>query len=174
MFVFFVLCKKNKDLLRGDDVDAEGFAASQELLRRKPSVGSDVRQFSKNIAGRAMVCTSLLSVVPREIVFGNCNIGALALLLSACFWGVRFVSDHTISYHLQLPSIVLACGLRCARLWSTLFSLVVYVVLACDLRCSRLWSLLCSLVVSVVLACGLRSFSLVVSVVLPRGLRYFS
>ncbi|CAM9351279.1 unnamed protein product, partial [Ectocarpus fasciculatus] len=56
-------------------VDAEGFAHSREMLRRKPSVGSDVRQFSKNIAGRAMVCTSVLSVVPREISFGNCNIG---------------------------------------------------------------------------------------------------
>lgn len=62
-------------LLRGIDVDAEGFAHTQDLLRRKPSVGSDVRQFSKNIAGRAMVCTSVLSVVPREIAFGNCNIG---------------------------------------------------------------------------------------------------
>lgn len=39
-------------------------------------MGSDVRQFSKNIAGRAMVCTSVLSVVPREMAFGSCNIGA--------------------------------------------------------------------------------------------------
>lgn len=72
-------------LLRGDDVDAEGFAHTQDLLRRKPSVGSDVRQFSKNIAGRAMVCTSVLSVVPREIAFGNCNIGACVCFFCGVF-----------------------------------------------------------------------------------------
>ncbi|CAM9518115.1 unnamed protein product [Pylaiella littoralis] len=79
-FKLYLVCQEPRGqwddaLPRGDDVDAEGFPASRELLRRKPSVGSDVGQFSKNIAGRAMVCTSVLSVVPREIAFGNCNIG---------------------------------------------------------------------------------------------------
>lgn len=48
-------------------------------------MGSDVRQFSKNIAGRAMVCTSVLSVVPQEIAFGNCNIGAYARAFAVSF-----------------------------------------------------------------------------------------
>lgn len=70
--------------MAGDDViDAEGYARSRALLRRRPSVGSDVRQFSKNIAGRAMVCTSVLSVVPREVGFGNCNIGKFLLFFGA-------------------------------------------------------------------------------------------
>lgn len=71
----------------GDDVDAEGYAHSKSLLRRKLSVGSDVRQFSKNIAGRAMVCTSVVSASPRELSFGNCNIGESLCALS-------FFSSH--------------------------------------------------------------------------------
>ncbi|CAN0561280.1 unnamed protein product, partial [Ectocarpus sp. 12 AP-2014] len=57
-FKLFFACQEPRGqwddaLLGGDAVDVEGFAHSREMLRRKPSVGSDVRQFSKNIAGRA-------------------------------------------------------------------------------------------------------------------------
>lgn len=61
--------------LLDESVDAEGYIHSQAIVSRKSTIGSDVRQFSKNIAGRAMVCTSVLTVAPREITFGNCNIG---------------------------------------------------------------------------------------------------
>lgn len=106
--------------LLDESVGAGGYIHSQAIVSRKSSIGSDVRQFSKKIAGRAMVCTSVLTVAPREITFGNCNIGtAFYCSNGVLFWEGMCVEGLILIFLLLVSSfdegIVIEFGVQIPR-----------------------------------------------------------